>query len=468
MNSDKYTIGVIGGGPGGYVAAIKAAQLGAKVLLVEKGQLGGTCLNRGCIPTKALLRSVEVIETVAHAKDYGVLVDKFSLDRSLLVKRKERVTAQLRQGVEGLLKANKVTVIKGTASFKDVHTIMVEVAAGETKEYNCDNFIIATGSKPAIINLPGIQGRNIMTSDEALELTYIPGRIAIIGGGVIGMEFATIYHALGSRVTVVEAMASILPAVDQEISQLLAKTLKHKGIEILTGAKILEIGDNAQGKTLTLEKDNARKVIEVDAILVAVGRAAETTGLNLEGIGVKLNGRNIAVDKYLITNLPNIYAIGDVIGGIQLAHVASQEGERAVLNILDKQLPMDYSIVPSCIYTIPEVACVGLTEDEVKKRGINYKVGRFPYVASGKALTHGDATGFAKIICDSQTGEILGAHLIGHNATDLISEMSLAMKLEGTIEEVADLIHPHPTISEIMKEAALDVTGHAIHIPPRK
>jgi dihydrolipoamide dehydrogenase len=459
---ETYEIAVIGGGPGGYVAAIKAAQSGKKVCLIEKGELGGVCLNQGCIPTKTLLKSVKILNSVRHCEEYGVVGVKTSqaaINMDKLQQRKRAVVQKLSGGVGFLLQGNRVKVYRGSATFVNNDTLKVD---GD--EIKAANIIIATGSKPATLPVPVSADRKgreapIITSAEALELTAIPKKMTIIGGGVIGIEFAYIFAQLGSKITVVEMMEHILPMVDEEITDEIAKMLKTLGIVIITAAKVSRI----RGTKVYFEHSGSEKVVEAEKILMAVGRIPDTAGLNLETLGMKMNGRAIAVDGHLRTNVQGIYAIGDVNGLSMLAHTASREAMIAVENILGQSSRIDYNRIPWGIYIQPEVASVGLTEKQAREKYGEIKVGRFPLAANGKAAIEGETQGMIKVIIEPRYNEILGVHIYGLHATDMISEAVLAMNLEATAEEIAFTVHPHPTIAEIIPEAFHAALGKAIH-----
>ncbi len=445
---------VIGGGPGGYVAAIRLAQLGKKTALIEKDQIGGTCLNRGCIPTKALLQSAEVYRTVQDASVYGVTSGPAGFDYAKIAARKTSVVDRLRRGVAALEKKNGVEVINGTAAFKDAHTLIV---GGE--EIEAKDIVIATGSAPARVPIPGIDGPNVVDSDAVLDWTECPKSVVIIGGGVIGIEFATLFAALEVKVTVIEMLPEILPPIDAEIAAMMRKELTKRGVDICVGAKVERI---EPGVTVHFTQGDARSVT-ADYCIVAIGRRPVTDGLNLEAAGVATNRGFVVVDEYLKTSVPGIYAIGDVTGKIQLAHVASAQGIVAADNIAGQNKKMDYSIVPSCVYTEPEIASIGLTESQVKEKGLSYKVGRFATAANGRSMIMGESAGTVKIIVEAKTGELLGCHIMAPRATDMIGEIATAMRAEGTIEELCDTIHAHPTVSEMIMEAAHDAQGHCIH-----
>lgn len=453
-----YDITIIGGGPGGYVAAIKAAQKGKKVCIIENKHFGGTCLNEGCIPTKTLIKTVNVYEDIKNAEIYAVEgVDKNNLKVAMdkLQKRKESIIKQLVGGVKGLLLGNKVKLVEGTASFIDKNTVKVK-----DKTITSEYFVIATGSStfmPPFIPLEG--NTNVITSREALNIDYVPKSIAIIGGGVIGVEFAYIFSMLGSKVCVVELMDRILPMVDKEVSTLAKKKLERSGITFYTGTKVKKVSDNK----VVYELNGKEGALEADVVLMAVGRIPNTNGLDAEKIGIKFDGKAIETDEYMATNIKNIYAIGDVNGKLMLAHTASHEGIVAVENICGKVEKMNYSYIPSCIYLEPEIASIGLTEQQAREKYKNVKVGKFPLVANGKALVEGSSEGIIKVILEGEINQILGVHIFGAHATDMISEISVAMNLESTAEEVINSVHPHPTVSEIIPEAFMAAVHKAIH-----
>lgn len=469
----EYDLVILGGGTGGYVAAIRASQLGLKTAIVEKGKLGGTCLHKGCIPSKALLRSAEVYAQTVKGEEFGVLAKEVGLDFSKVQARKQSIVDTLHKGVQGLMKKGKIDVYEGTGRILGPSifsplpgTISVEFADGKENEMLIPkNLIIATGSRPR--TLPGLEidGEFVMTSDEALEMTELPKSIIIVGGGVIGIEWASMLSDFGVEVTVIEYADRIIPTEDKDISKEMQRLLKKKGLNIVTGAKVLpETLEKANGVTIKAEIKGEQKSFSADKMLVSVGRAANVEGIGLENTDIKVERGFIVTNEYFQTNESHIYAIGDVIGGLQLAHVASHEGITAVEHIAgENPHPMDYNLVSKCIYSTPEVAGVGLTEDQAKEQGHNVKVGKFPFKAIGKALVFGESDGFVKIVADKDTDDILGVHMIGPHVTDMISEAGLAKVLDATPWEVAGTIHPHPTLSEAVGEAALAVDGKALH-----
>ncbi|ACA56739.1 dihydrolipoyl dehydrogenase [Clostridium botulinum] len=456
---------VIGGGPGGYVAAIRGAQLGAEVTLIEKEKLGGTCLNVGCIPTKVLLHSSELLNEIKEAKILGIEVNnEVKVNWTQLQNRKNTVVNTLVSGVSSLLEYNKVKVINGTAAFEGKGSIKVTKDKGESENIQFDNAIISSGSIPFIPLIEGKELEGIIDSTGALGLDSVPKSMVIIGGGVIGIEFANIFNSLGCKVTVIEMLPYILPPVDREISEILKEKLKNDGIDIYNNCKVTKIKKNDENLNVSFEKGNEKLNIEAQKVLIAVGRRANIGSLNLESTGVSTEKGCILVNDNMETNIKGIYAIGDCTGKNMLAHVASDQGIIAVENIMGKNKKMDYKTVPACVYTKPELASVGLTEEQAKQKGVDYKVGKFPLIYNGKSLIMGDTEGLIKIIADKKYEEVLGVHILGPRATDLIAEAALALRLEATLEEIITTVHAHPTIGEAMKEAALAVNKEAIHM----
>jgi dihydrolipoamide dehydrogenase len=460
---------IIGAGPGGYVAAIKAAQLGGKVTLMEKEELGGTCLNWGCIPTKALLRGVELLEAVEGAKEFGVQVAGVSVDFSKLMARKDRAVKTLVAGVSGLMKANGIEVIKGKASLLSPRKIQVLDQQNQTAVYEARKVILAPGSVSARLPIPGAGLPGVMDSNGALQLTRIPDSMVIIGAGPIGLEFGTIFAALKTKVTIVEMLPQILPTEDAEVASALEKSLRHFKIQFFTGSQVKEIVEMGEGKKKVLvQQGDSEKAFEAEVVLVAVGRKPNLENLGLPEAGIQAGKKGIEVNSRMETNSPGVYAIGDATGKWLLAHYASAQGEVAAENAMGREVQLESHAVPRCVYTLPEVASVGMTEKEAKEGGYDYRAGRFPFSANGKAAVIGERNGFVKILSDAKYGEVLGVHIFGPHATDLIGEAVLAMQMEGTAQDIAQTIHPHPTLTEALKEAALDVDGMALHIPPRK
>ena len=455
------SIAIIGGGPGGYVAAIRAAQLGSKVTLIERDTLGGTCLNRGCMPTKSLLQSADLLSEIKEAQTFGISVQGTTVDFPAVSQRKNMVVSQLVRGVESLMKKNKVRVIRGAGTIIDPKKVGV---AGSDETVVVDSIVIATGSVSSKVPIDGIEGQGVITSDDALKMEQLPKSVVIIGGGVIGLEFGQIFHRLGSKVTIVEMLPQLLPTEDTEIAQALEALLKKEGIDTFTSATVKKISDAKGGKKVSFATKEGEMERVAEKVLVAVGRKPDFGGLDLKKLGISIDKGAIVVNKRMETNIPGIYAIGDVVGGIMLAHVAMDEGKCAVQNALGSESKIDYEAVPRCIYTSPEVAGVGLTESQAKERYDNLQVGRFPFVGNGRALTLNQTAGMVKVITDAKYGQILGVHILGPNATELIAEAVLAMRMEATSSDLGRTTHAHPTLSEAVMEAALGVEGCAIHI----
>ena len=452
---------VIGGGPGGYPAAIRVAQLGGKVTIIEKDEFGGTCLNRGCIPTKSLLQSAGVYHLAKESKVFGINISGASVDFPAVMARKNTVVKQLVGGLGGILKSHGMTIIKGTGEIVDAKTVKVK-ETGET--IKADKIIIATGSVPSKVPIPGIDLPGVINSDGALSLDKLPKSILIIGGGVIGMEFAQVMKRMDVDVTVVEMLPQILPTEDEEISKTFSSMMQKEGVEIFTSTSVSKI--EAKGDKKLVSFGDKQK--EVDLVLVAVGRSPYTEGMGLDKAGVAMEKGFVKVNEYLETSVAGIYAIGDVIGNYMLAHVATAEGETAAQNVLGHKHKMSYRSVPRAVYTNPEVASVGMTEKEAKAKYGDVQIGRFPFVGCGKALVINETGGLVKIIADKKYGEVLGVAILGPHATDLINEAALAIQMEATFEEMAHTIHAHPTIAESIMEAALDVDAKAIHMPKKK
>lgn len=464
MDKDNIKVVVIGGGPGGYVAAIRAAQLGAEVTLVEKERIGGTCLNIGCIPTKSLLHTAELYEEAINGADYGVIAD-VKLDFAKAQERKRAVTNQLVSGVEGLLAVNKVKVISGLATFVSKDTIQVKTINGGNQTIKADRFIVATGSVPVMPPLPGIEAKQCIDSTGALELEVIPKTMVIVGGGVIGVEIATLYSTLGSKITIIEMQNEILPMMDGELTKIIRGKLALKGVDVYTQAKVTGIKDDGTEAKITVEmNDGKSKVFSCEKALISVGRKTNTEALGLDKAGIINDRGRITTNDKMETNVKGIYAIGDCTGKGMLAHIASAHGEVAAENALGHQSIFDIKTNPSCVYTNPEFASVGLTEEKAKEQGLDYLVGKFSLSANGRSLIMG-GDGMIKFIVGKEYKEILGAHIIGPRATDLIAECALAMQMEATIDEIIATIHAHPTVAEAVREAALAVDKRAIHMP---
>lgn len=471
--AEEYDLVVLGGGTGGYVAAIRASQLGLKTAIVEKSKLGGTCLHKGCIPSKALLRSAEVFATAKKSEEFGVVTGDVTLNFGKVQERKDKIIDQLHKGVQHLMKQGKIDVYEGTGRILGPSifspmpgTISVEQNNGEDNAMLIPkNVIVATGSRPR--SLPGLEidGDVVMTSDEALQMESLPKSIIIVGGGVIGIEWASMLADFGVEVTVIEYADRIIPTEDKEISKEMQRLFKKRKINVVTSAKVLpETLQKGDSVMISAEVKGEVKEFQAEKMLVSVGRMANVEGIGIENTEIQIDKGVIVTNEFYQTKESHIYAIGDCIGGLQLAHVASHEGIVAVEHIAgEKPEPIDYRLISKCIYSSPEVASVGYTEDEAKEKGFNVKVGKFSFRAIGKALVFGESDGFVKMIADQDTNDILGVHMIGPHVTDMISEAGLAQVLDATPWEVAHTIHPHPTLSEAIGEAALAVDGKAIH-----
>jgi len=453
---------IIGGGVAGYPAAIKAARMGAKVTLVEKENLGGVCLNKGCIPTKTLLQSADVVQTIKEANIFGIQCDGFAVDFGKVMRRKKDVVSRLTQGVQMLLAAKKVKVIKGTAAFIDSGKIKI-VETGEILVGK--NILIATGSKPGSLPIKGLDLPEVLNSDQVLALEQLPESVVIIGGGVIGVEFAQFLRVMGTAVTIVEMQPNLVPGIDLEIAKLLEQKMKQLGVHVITQAMVQSVEPSENKVVVKYRVRDKEESVAAGRVILTVGRKPDFSALNIEKAGIRHEKGAISVDSGMRTNVPGIYAAGDAIGGIMLAHVASAEGECAVANALGRNESMNYKAIPSCIYTKPEVASVGLTEEEARKKHKNIQIGKFPLSANGKSLVLNETDGMVKIISEPEYGEILGVHIIGPHATDMIAEAVLGMNMEMTVEMLAGTMHPHPTVSEAVMEAAQILTGGAIHLP---
>ncbi len=463
--SQTYDIAIIGGGPGGYVAAIKAAQLGLKPVLIEREHLGGICLNWGCIPTKALLRSAEIVTQINHAAEFGITVENMKIDFEKIIKRSRTVSGKLTQGIGYLMKKNKVHVIEGEASFRDKSTLAVTTKDG-TETVSAKNIIIAAGARAR--HLPGFEpdGKFIWTYKEALLPDTNPKKLCVIGSGAIGVEFASFFNALGSKVTVIEIADRITPAEDSEISNLAEKAFKKAGLDIHTKTSVKSATPKADQIELVIEAENKNQITDqFDRVIVAVGITPNVETLNLESIGIELDRGFIKTDGHGRTNVEGIFAIGDITNPPWLAHKASHEGVIAVETIAGhKVAPLNAAHIPGCTYTSPQIASVGLTEQQALDNGHEIKVGRFPFQANGKALALGEPDGLVKTVFDKKTGELLGAHMIGCEVTELIQGYAVAMGLETTEKELMETIFPHPTLSEMMHESVLDAYDQALHI----
>jgi dihydrolipoamide dehydrogenase len=466
MPETTYDLVVIGSGPGGYVAAIRASQLGLKTAIVERAELGGICLNWGCIPTKALLRSAEIYQTLHRLEEFGLKADNITFDAAAVVKRSRNVAAQLSNGVKLLMKKNKIDVIEGTARLAAPGRISVDGKSGNS-EVAAKNIILATGARAR--TLPGLEpdGKLIWTYREAMVPPSMPKSLLVIGSGAIGIEFASFYRSFGVEVTVVEVLDRILPVEDAEISAFATKAFKKRGMKLLTSAKVekLEKGKNSVTATISLKEGKSEK-ITVERVISAVGITGNVEDLGLEEAGVKVERGHVVVNEWLETGVKGVYAIGDLVGAPWLAHKASHEGVLAVERMagVKRLLPLDTTKVPGCTYSTPQVASVGLTEEKAREGGREIRVGRFPFMANGKAIALGESEGFVKTVFDARTGELLGAHMIGAEVTELIQGYTVARTLETTEAELMHAIFPHPTLSEMMHESVLDAYGRALHI----
>jgi dihydrolipoamide dehydrogenase len=466
--SKKYDIIVLGGGPGGYVAAIRAAQLGYNTAVVEKDNLGGICLNWGCIPTKSLLKNAELYDLAKnHSDEFGLSFTDLKFDFEKIIKRSRGVSEKIVRGVQFLIKKNKIDHIKGFGKFTAKNKLeILDKDQKKIDEVEGKHIIIATGARPRTVDAIPIDRKNIITSTEAMNLNKQPEKLIVIGAGAIGVEFAYFYNVLGTEVTIVEMLDNILPIEDKEVSDTLARSFKKRGIKIHTGTKVEKAEVKGKSVFVTIEKNGKKEELKADKVLSAIGVQGNVEGIGLEDIGIEIERNHIKVDKNTYqTNVEGVYAIGDVIGPPWLAHVASHEGIHCIETIHGLGHPtIDYNSIPGCTYCQPQVASIGLTEAKAKEKGYDVKVGKFPYSASGKAGAIGEREGFVKIIFDAKYGEILGAHIIGAEATEMIAEIGLAKSLEATYETIVGTVHAHPTLSEMVMEAAGQAYGEAIHI----
>lgn len=462
-------IAIIGSGPGGYVAALRAAQLGADVVCIEKADIGGVCLNWGCIPTKALLRTVEVFEMVRHAAAFGVLAGEPTLDWATAQRRKEEVKARLGRGVRTLLDRAGVQMLEGHARLAREGTLQVATATGQ-ETVIADDIIIASGSRPLQVPIPGLDDPGILDSTAALQLETLPESLCIIGSGAIGVEFASLMATCGVRVTLVEMLPRILPLMDETISEMLARSLKRRGIAIHVGTRVTAVAKTEAGYVVTMESEKEGvQQIEVERVLSAIGRAPNVEDLGLERIGLRPGRKGIVVDERMRTAVPHVYAIGDCAAdGPMLAHVASHQGIVAVEDAMGLAARMDYTAVPNCVFSLPEVAGVGLTEAEARTQGYDVQTGLFAMAGNGKALAYGETEGFVKIVSERENNAILGVHIMGPHASDLVLEGTILRQFEFTLEEAEKIIHPHPTLGESIAEALLDVQGRALHAPAKR
>jgi len=460
-------VAIIGGGPGGYVAAIRAAQLGFNTVCIEYDKtLGGTCVNVGCIPSKALLSSSEHFEFARlHAAEHGFQLSDVKLDLPTMMKRKDAVVGQNTKGIEYLFKKNKITWARGRGTLKKGNVVDVALNDGKTESYKAKNVIIATGSVPIELPFLKVDEKRVLSNIGALTIPEVPKHLVVIGGGVIGLELGSVWRRLGAKVTVVELMPTILPGNDEDIIKEADKTFRKQGLELRVGTKVTNAKIEAKRILVEIEKDGKKENLDADYVLVSIGRKPVLTGIDAQALGLKLGKRGeVQVDAQMRTNLPNVYAIGDVVGGKLLAHKAEEEGVIATEVMAGHKVHMDYTSMPSVVYTWPEIATVGLAQHEVEASGRKYKVGRFPFSANGRARTAGDTTGFVKFIADAESDELLGAHMIGPNVSELIQEAVLAFEYRGSSEDIGITVHSHPTLSEAVKEAALGVLGRSIHI----
>lgn len=449
---------IIGGGPGGYVAAIHAAHMGADVALIEKGSLGGTCLNRGCIPTKALVRSAEVLLDAKRATDFGLEIGKVRANLPHIMARKRRVVDRLVSGVEQLMKANKISLHRSTGRILSPHTVEVD-----DTEIRAKKIVIATGSESLLLPIDGLHLAGVLTTDDILELEELPESLIVIGGSHVGVEFASIFNALGTKVTIVKRRPLLLEPVDEEIGRRFAQTLTRQGIQVIIGAAVKGIKKNGAGLQVIWDTGEGEQGVEGQMVLMATGRRPYTEGLGLSELGVKMDGGAVVVNEYLETNVDDVFAIGDVLGKHMLAHVASYEGEIAAENALGHRRAADYRAVPTCVFTFPPVAGVGITEKEAKAGNIPHKVSKFPFLACGRAVAMDDTAGIVKMICHADSGKVLGLHIMGPHADDLIAEGALTVQLGASATDIAHTIHAHPTLPEAVMETAMGQVEGAIH-----
>ncbi|WP_206207742.1 dihydrolipoyl dehydrogenase [Virgibacillus profundi] len=455
---DKFDLAIIGGGPGGYVAAIRAAKEGLSVALVEGRDLGGTCLNRGCIPSKTLLKHAGIINQINDAKKYGITVPSYSISMSEMVDRKNKVINQLKNGIKGLLKQNKITVYQGYGYVANDKTVTIKTD-NDIKKIKGDNIILANGSKPFVPELKGLNEINYYTSDTIFDIKKVPYHLVIVGGGVIGLEIACIFNSFGTKVEIVEMADRILPSEDAEASKFLAGQLTNNGITIHTETKITGFRQETFNTVVEVQHKGKDDKLYADAVLVSVGRSPNLTGI--EDLSIKMNGKFVTADKNMQTSAAGIYAIGDLVGGYQLAHVASDEGIKAVNHMVGN--PNVNSAIPRCVYTFPEIASVGLTEEQAKNQGYEVQTKKVDLAGNGKAIAAGENSGFMKLIADKKYGEVLGVVMVGSHVTEMVSQATSFMDLEGTVDEMDSMIFPHPTVSEALSEAASAWLGKGIH-----
>ncbi len=461
----NFDVIVLGSGPGGYVTAIRAAQLGFKTAIVEKESLGGVCLNWGCIPTKALLKSAQVFQYLQHAEDYGLKAEGVDKDFNAVVKRSRNVADGMSKGIQFLMKKNKIEVLNGYGTVKPGKTISVKGEDGKETDYTAEHIIIATGARSR--ELPSLpqDGEKIIGYRKAMSLESQPKKMVVVGSGAIGIEFAYFYNAMGTEVTVVEFLPNIVPVEDEEVSKQLERSFKKSGVKIMTSSEVTKVDTSGEGVKVYVKTSKGEQVLDADIVLSAVGIKSNIENIGLEAVGIATDRDKIMVNDYYQTNIPGYYAIGDVTPGQALAHVASAEGILCVEKIAGMHVePLDYGNIPGCTYCLPEVASVGLTEKQAKEKGHDIKVGKFPFSASGKAKASGASDGFVKVIFDAKYGEWLGCHMIGVGVTDMIAEAVVARKLETTGHEVLKAVHPHPTMSEAVMEAVADAYDEVIHL----
>ena len=462
---EEFDVAIIGSGSAGYVSAIRAADLGKKVTIIEHRDIGGTCLNRGCIPTKALLKTAEVYQTIKESKTFGITADNVSFDPDAIQKRKQYVVKRLVSGVEFLLKSRKAVIKSGRGELLDEHTI--QISTGDNSErIKAKDIVIATGSEPALIPAFKIDKKNVLTSDEALNLTTLPKDILIVGAGAIGIEFATFLSTFGVKVTIVEMMPQVVPPLkDKKLANIIQRLLEKRGVKVITGTKIENIEIVKDGEVVSTLSNGDE--IHTEKVLVSIGRKLNSDGIGIEKLGIEKEKSRIKTDEHLRTNISNIYAIGDVTGGLLLAHKAMKEGETAAEIIAGMDKKMDYRVVPWAIFSSPEIASVGLTEEEAKNKGVDVITGEFPFTANGKAVSMNATDGEVKIVANKETNEVIGAQIVGPEASVMIAELALAVEKKLSLRDIADTIHTHPTLSEATMEAAKDALGEVIHMVRR-
>jgi len=465
VTPDRYDVAILGGGPGGYVAAIRAGQLGLKTVVIEKDKVGGTCLHVGCIPTKALLEAAEVLLHCKRAGEFGIRVAEATLDLKAAMERKDRVVKKNFMGTEGLLRKHKVTTLKGTGKLKSAQSIEVKMADGSVQTVEAGAIVLATGSKVGSLPMAPVDGRVVISSDDILSLDRVPESLLVIGAGAVGVEFASIYHAFGSKITLIERMPRLVPIEDEDVSQALLRSFTRQGMEIHVGADLKSVRAEGDAAWSEFVVGGETKRVRTERVLMAAGRKPVTEGIGLEAVGVKTDRGYVLVNETMETNVPGIYAIGDIVPTPWLAHVASHEGVVAIERIAGKKPhPVNYAAIPNCTYCHPQVASVGLTEAQARAAGREIKTGKFPFTANSKASILGEGDGFVKSVADAKTGEILGVHIIGVLATEQIAESVVARHFEATALELAEVVHAHPTLAEATMEAMFGTDGRPIHI----